>query len=245
MGTSIFIVDRERTFADALAVRLEAEGDVEVVVAIHRQVAPTLSIGRWADIVLLDSDLPGNAALDLCEEFSSRDQPPRIVMLGRRSDPSRIADSVRAGAAAWVDKGESLEHLLHVIRRVMAGEMWLPPAEMGLVIRLLLAQQEQRNETDQLLAALTPREREILACLADGAGRREVAERLNLSANTVRTHLTNLMAKLGVHSTLEAVALTRFRPTMSTAGPGPMLTERFLSVRPAAVSGEWVPADTP
>jgi DNA-binding CsgD family transcriptional regulator len=61
-----------------------------------------------------------------------------------------------------------------------------------------------------MLAALTPRERTVLACLAEGTGRRDaVAEQLNLSVNTVRTHLQNLMAKLDVHSALEAVALIR------------------------------------
>ena len=72
-----------------------------------------------------------------------------------------------------------------------------------------MADQDQRQDNDRLLAALTPREREVLACLAKGAGRQEVAEQLHLSANTVRTHLQNLMAKLGVHSTLEAVAMSR------------------------------------
>jgi DNA-binding NarL/FixJ family response regulator len=77
------------------------------------------------------------------------------------------------------------------------------------VLHLLLRAHEERQDNDRLLAALTPREREVLSCLADGAERREVAERLHLSANTVRTHLQNLMAKLGVHSTLEAVAISR------------------------------------
>jgi DNA-binding CsgD family transcriptional regulator len=77
------------------------------------------------------------------------------------------------------------------------------------VLGYLMADQDRRQDNDRLLAALTPREREVLACLAEGAGRREVAEQLHLSANTVRTHLQNLMAKLGVHSTLEAVALSR------------------------------------
>jgi DNA-binding NarL/FixJ family response regulator len=96
-----------------------------------------------------------------------------------------------------------------VIRGVARGETWLPPAESGNVLRLLMAERQQQEDNDGLLAALTPREREVLACLAEGAGRREVAERLHLSANTVRTHLQNLMAKLGVHSTLEAVAMSR------------------------------------
>jgi DNA-binding NarL/FixJ family response regulator len=60
-----------------------------------------------------------------------------------------------------------------------------------------------------MLALLTPRERQVLACLAEGADRHQVAGRLNLTANTVRTHMQNIMAKLGVHSTLEAVTLTR------------------------------------
>ena len=63
---------------------------------------------------------------------------------------------------------------------------------------------------ERLLGVLTPRERAVLACLADGVGRRDaVAEQLHLSVNTVRTHLQNLTAKLGVHWALEAVALTR------------------------------------
>lgn len=224
MGISVFVIDQERTFADALAARLEAEEDVEVVVAVHRQApAPSLIVGRHADVVLLDGDLPGNAAIHLCEELSGRDEAPRVVMLSRRSEARRIADSVRAGAAAWVRKTESFAHLLRVVRGVAAGETWLPPAEMGAVLRLLLQEREQQRESDRLLASLTPREREVLSCLADGAGRRDVAERLHLSANTIRTHLQNLMAKLGVHSTLEAVALTRSQLGSSAPGPGPRL----------------------
>jgi DNA-binding NarL/FixJ family response regulator len=210
MGLNVFLIDKERTFADALAARLEAEDDIEVVMAVHRQVpAPSLIVGRHADVVLLDADLPGDAAIRLCEELSGRADAPRVVMLSRSSEASRIADAVRVGAAAWVRKGESLAYLLQVIRGVAAGETWLPPAETGAVLQLLLQEQKQQSESDQLLASLTPREREVLACLAEGAGRQDVAERLNLSANTVRTHLQNLMAKLGVHSTLEAVAVTR------------------------------------
>lgn len=210
MGLNVFLIDKERTFADALAVRLEAEDDIEVVLAVYRQApAPSLIVGRHADVVLLDADLPSDAAIHLCEELSGRADAPRVVMLSRSSEPSRIADSVRAGAAAWVRKGESLAYLLQVIRGVAAGEMWLPPTETRAVLRLLLQEHEQQRESDQLLASLTQREREVLACLADGAGRQDVAERLHLSANTVRTHLQNLMAKLDVHSTLEAVAVTR------------------------------------
>jgi DNA-binding NarL/FixJ family response regulator len=221
MGISVFVIDAERTFADALSARLEAEEDVDIVMSLHPKApAPSLILGRHADVVLLDADLPDSAAIDLCEELSARPEGPRVVMMSSGSSAECIADAVRAGAAGWVRKDESLCHLLGVVRGVMAGETWLPRAEMGAVLRLLLEEREQQRESDRLLAALTPREREILACLADGAGRRDVAERLHLSANTVRTHLQNLMAKLGVHSTLEAVAVTRALLSVSSTGKG-------------------------
>jgi DNA-binding NarL/FixJ family response regulator len=210
MGISVFVVDQERTFADALAARLEAEEDVEVVAAVHaRTPGECLIVGRHADVMLLDGDLPERATMRLCEELCARDDAPRVVMLSYSAQPERIVDAVRSGAAAWVRKNESLQYLLQVIRGVARGETWLPPTETGQVLGYLMADQERRRDNDRLLAALTPREREVLACLAEGAGRQEVAEQLHLSANTVRTHLQNLMAKLGVHSTLEAVALSR------------------------------------
>jgi RNA polymerase sigma factor (sigma-70 family) len=219
MGISVFVVDAERAFADALAARLEAEEDIEVVAAVHaRTPAQCLIVGRHADVMLLDGDLPEGAAIRLCEELSARGEPPRVVVLSHSSEASRIVEAVRAGAAAWVRKGDSLQHLLDVIRGVSRGETWLPPDAVGQVLRMLIDRQEQQQDNDRVLAALTPREREVLTCLAEGAGRQEVAERLHLSSHTVRTHLQNLMAKLGVHSTLEAVAMSR--PHLEPLRPG-------------------------
>ena len=79
------------------------------------------------------------------------------------------------------------------------------------MLRLLIDNQDVRRSRDEMLAALTPRERDVLFHLLEGAGSKEVAVRLQLSANTVRSHVQSLMAKFGVHSTLELVALTRPR----------------------------------
>src|SRR5215467_2492100 len=153
MGISVFVIDQERTFADALAARLEAEDDVEVVAAVHaRTPAQCLLVGRHADVMLLDGDLPERAAVRLCEELCSRDEPPRVVMLSYSSEAERIVDAIRSGAAAWVRKNESLQHLLQVIRGVAKGETWLPPTEMGRVVRLLIQDQDRRRENDELLA---------------------------------------------------------------------------------------------
>jgi DNA-binding CsgD family transcriptional regulator len=132
-------------------------------------------------------------------------------MLSAASEAQRIVATVRAGAVAWVRKDESVDYLLCVIRRVVRGETWLPPAALGQVLRLLIDDQDDRCGSDELLAALTPRERDVLLYLLEGAGCKEVAMQLRLSRNTVRSHLQSLMAKFEVHSTLELVALTRHR----------------------------------
>lgn len=210
MVTNILVADQERIFADALATRLDDEDDIRVTGAVQLEAGSSwLLSGKAAEVMLLDGDLPGDVANRLCEKLSSH-KSTRVIMLSFSSEPERIVKALRSGAVAWVRKGESLEYLLRVIRGVARGESWLPPSETADVVQLLMWGGERHRENELLLAKLTARERAVLTCLAEGAAHREVvAKQLHLSVNTVRTHMQNIMAKLGVHSMLEAVALTR------------------------------------
>lgn len=210
---SVIVIDGQRTFADALAARLGAETGLTVAVATE-SVAPALRllVGRHVDVALLDAELPGSLRLaaDLTRARTAVPHPVRVIMLGTIPGAPRIAEALRAGISGWVRKEESVGHLLMAIQGVMRGETWLPPTAVGSVLSLLLDERDHRAASrNHPLATLTPREREVLSYLAEGIGRREVAVRMDLSANTVRSHLQNLMAKLGVHTTLEAVALAR------------------------------------
>lgn len=201
---SAVVIDEEYTFADALAIRLNAEEDITVAAVPW----PAATGGGWhTDIILLDVDLAGS--IQFCRVTTGSPNSTQVIMLSHTSEPSRIVAAIEAGARAWVRKDESIEHLLLVLRGVARGETWLPSAETGDVLSILLTQRHEREDGEQILALLTPRERQVLACLAEGADRHQVAERLNVTANTVRTHLQNIRSKLGVHSALEAVALTR------------------------------------
>jgi DNA-binding NarL/FixJ family response regulator len=204
---SILVMDQQRTFAEAVAARLQMEADVDVVEVVQSVLSARRALAaRRIDVMLLDADLPGSDDLLACADTSGRDQSPCLIMLSGSAEAERILAAMRAGAAAWVGKGESFSHLLRVITGVTCGETWVPPTELGSVFRLLFDQQKE-NPADDLLAPLTTREREVLAHMADGAGRKEIAERLHLSPHTVRSHMQSLMGKLGVHSALEAVAL--------------------------------------
>jgi DNA-binding NarL/FixJ family response regulator len=211
MTVRLLILVQERTFADALATRLGTEPDFEVVAALHtRTPSQWLFAGSRADVVLLDEDLPDNAAIARCEELSRHAPAPYVILLSYSSDPRRIIRGVEAGAVGWVRKDESLDRLIEVIRGAARGETWLPTRDTGEVLRLLLRRRDPDHDgSSEMLAALTQREREVLVCLCEGTGRRDMAAYLHVSPNTVRTHLQNLMAKLGAHSALEAVALTR------------------------------------
>jgi DNA-binding NarL/FixJ family response regulator len=210
--TRVLVIDQHLAFRDALASRLQTEPDLVVVAKAHSpEFAASVLVGRAVDVILLDADFPDQSAVAFCAEMMRRPVQPRVVMLSAASEPERIVAAVRAGAAAWVRKDESLDYLLGVIRGVVHDETWLPPRDLGVVLHLLIEGQDHRSDSDDLLAVLTPRERDVLLLLVEGVGRKEVAKRLQLSANTVRTHLHSLMSKLGVHSTLEVVALARPR----------------------------------
>ncbi len=140
----------------------------------------------------------------------------RVVVLAEKDDPARAALALQAGASGWVAKDCSLSRLLTVIRGVLRDETHLPPALLTGVLRELTAARRHRTESERLVESLTPREREVLRCMVAGLGRKAVAERLYLSPHTVRTHMQNVLGKLGVHSTLAAVALAR------RAGVGPV-----------------------
>ncbi|MFF3454753.1 LuxR C-terminal-related transcriptional regulator [Streptomyces sp. NPDC002730] len=240
----VLVVDDHRIFAESLAAALAAEPDVDVAAAgsgpaALRCLERAAADGRRFDVMLVDADLgalavPGGRAVAVARAVSDNGEggvvdgislvagvrsghlAVRTVVLAEKDDPRRAALALQAGASGWVAKDCSLQRLLAVIRGVLRDETHLPPALLTGVLRELTAARKHRTESEQLVESLTPREREVLRCMVAGLGRKAVAERLFLSPHTVRTHMQNVLGKLGVHSTLAAVALAR------RAGVGPV-----------------------
>ncbi|MFF5767510.1 LuxR C-terminal-related transcriptional regulator [Streptomyces tanashiensis] len=243
MGVSVarirvLVVDDHRIFAESLAAALAAEPDVDVAAAgsgpaALRCLERGAAEGRRFDVLLVDAELgavpAGSAAARAVPDDAEaavdgislvtgvrRMQPAlRTVVLAEKDDPRRAALALQAGASGWVAKDCSLQRLLAVVRGVLRDETHLPPALLTGVLRELTEVRKHRTDSERLVESLTPREREVLRCMVAGLGRKAVAERLFLSPHTVRTHMQNVLGKLGVHSTLAAVALAR------RAGVGP------------------------
>ncbi|MFJ6797806.1 LuxR C-terminal-related transcriptional regulator [Streptomyces sp. NPDC091268] len=232
----VLVVDDHRIFAESLAAALAAEPDVDVSAAgsgpaALRCLERAAAEGRRFDVLLVDADLgavvgavpaqresgsgpgagppPGSDGIALVAGVRVAYPGVRTVVLAERDDPRRAALALQAGACGWVAKDCSLSRLLAVVRGVLREETHLPPALLTGVLRELTAARKHRTDSERLVESLTPRELEVLRCMVAGLGRKDVAARLFLSPHTVRTHMQNVLGKLGVHSTLAAVALAR------------------------------------
>jgi two-component system NarL family response regulator len=205
----VLIVDDHVLFAEALAARLTREPDLVILpVAADLRRALALVATERPQVIVLDMMLGADNGLEVLDHVRRRNPDVRVVVLTAMSDDvDAIVQAVRRGAVGWLSKTESADLVARVIRGAADRGGWIPPDLLGDVLRRLPMGGEGTGSGSRLLGELTPREREVLQCMVDGLSRAEIAGRLGLSANTVRTHTQNLLAKLDLHSALEAITL--------------------------------------
>jgi DNA-binding NarL/FixJ family response regulator len=133
----------------------------------------------------------------------------QVVILSGSADHARIGAGLAEGATAWLPKNAPFPALLAAVRDAFAGRPVMPPARRAQFIELHRRRSGEQNELRGRIGRLTPREREVLALLADGRRAQAVAEHFVVSLATVRTQIRAVLTKLEVGSQLEAVALYR------------------------------------
>lgn len=195
----VVLADGQRSLIEAVALRLDTEDDIDVVgVAAGQRELASLCERCRPDVVVVGAD-----ELD----------PPAgaVKWLGLVSglEAARCVRLLRRGATGAASKEAPVAELVAGVRAAASDQLWVPPRLVPSVIGLLLEGAPQPTPEQQALGRLSEREREVLHCLTQGMGQQAIATELYLSPNTVRTHVRNVLVKLGVRTSLEAVALAR------------------------------------
>ncbi len=198
----VLLVDDHTMFAELLRVSLQAEIDFSVVgIAGSGREALELATERHPDVVILDYRLPGENGIGVANRLRAALPDVQIVMLTGQEDESLLRSALAAGCAGFVTKDKGIENLVGAVRAVCAGRVGI---DAEATTRLATLSPRGRGSS-----RLTTRESEVLMLLADGVATKEIGERLFISLNTARNHVQRLIAKLGAHSRLEAVAIAR------------------------------------
>jgi two-component system, NarL family, nitrate/nitrite response regulator NarL len=203
--TRVLVVDDHEMFSEALELLLGRQPDVELVGSARDAAEAMEMLHVDPHVVLMDLDMPGTDGIEATRQIREKSPGTKVVLLTAIQSPEVIAEALSAGACGYVPKTRAVDDLMDVVRRAAAGEIVLPERDLAAVLDQLRGPQVSAAEA--ALGRLTPRETEILRSLADGRTSNQVAQSLGISSLTVQSHVKNILAKLGVHSKIEAVTI--------------------------------------
>jgi two-component system, NarL family, nitrate/nitrite response regulator NarL len=197
----LVLCDDHRLFIEPLAAALARHGH-EVVVA-HSPVRALAAVGEHQpEVVLLDLRFPDGDGIDTLVTLRERQPDCPVVILSASMDTRDLAAASAAGAAAFLRKDQPVVAILDALARVVAGRaVPTPPLPRPRV------RSEQQDRLRRVIGRLTARERQVLWLLVGGEDTTEIARSLGVEQSTARTHVQNVLLKLGVHTRLQAVAL--------------------------------------
>lgn len=193
----VLVVDDHPMLRAGLAQLLEQADDITLIgLAADGAKGVELALDAHPDVVLMDLEMPGLDGIEATRRIRASCEHTQVVILTSFSDRARILDALDAGAAGYLLKDAEPDQLLRGIRAAAAGEAPLAPRAAS----ELLA---ERHET-RPASGLTPREREVLAMVAEGLPNKLIARRLEISEKTVKAHLTRIFERLGVSDRTQA-----------------------------------------
>jgi DNA-binding NarL/FixJ family response regulator len=195
----VLIVDRERLFADAIAQEVEHAGFYVAEVCLTVDEAVASLAGNDIDVVLVDPETDGGDD-GTAYAVLGEDPSVKLILMSAALDYDRISRAVTLGYRGVVSKDVRLARLIEAVRSVIRGDVAIETRSTR------ATDPPSRRHADLPIGQLTPREKQVLGLLVHAASGAEIAERLSVSPHTVRTHINNVMHKLGVHSRSEAVA---------------------------------------
>lgn len=196
----LVLCDRHRLFAESLAHVLHTRGE-SVDLVTDPEEAVRLVGSLPVDACLMELDFGADRVVAAIEAMHSLRPSTRVVILTAIDEPRLLTRVLAAGVTGILSKDQGLDHIFHVLPRLVAGASQADRSSSSAAGRSRAPAPRASG-----LAELTPREREVLDHLVMGEGTATLARRLGVTYATARTHVQNVLAKLGVHSRLEAVA---------------------------------------
>ena len=203
----VVLVDDEQMVRSGLRTILESEPDLVVVgeAGDGAEVVPLVRRTR-PDVVCMDIRMPAIDGIRATELLVALADPPKVLVVTTFSSDDHVFDALRAGAAGFLLKRARAEEVVSAVRAVAAGDQLLyPEAVRTLALRHLAPR------PDPAAFDLTAREREVLGLVAEGLSNAEIAGRLVLGVETVRTHVAKVLAKLGARDRTQAVVIAYTR----------------------------------
>ena len=196
----VLLVDDHALLRTGVANIINQEADLHVVAEAGNGLEAIEAYERHhPDVTLLDLRMPVMEGVEAVRQIRQRDPNARVIVLTTYDTDDEISQALKAGAKAYVLKDIAADDLVSCIRNVLAGKTYLAPAAAA-----KLSEGVTRVQ-------LTPREMATLKLLADGKANKEIANELDISERTVKTHLAHLFGKLGVTSRTEAIKVATRR----------------------------------
>jgi DNA-binding NarL/FixJ family response regulator len=203
---SVLIVDDHRSFGEALGVALDKEADLDVIgVASDGESAVEAAEARRPHVALVDLQMPGMDGLETSRRIRAVSMETVVVVLTGSEDELAIGRAIQAGAHGFLRKIAAIQDLAEAVRAAHRGEPLNAHDEIEFALRRLRRLRARDDDIAHRFDRLTPRELQILQMLADGGTSDDIASQLDVSRNTLRTHIQNILMKLGVHSKLDAI----------------------------------------
>jgi DNA-binding NarL/FixJ family response regulator len=202
----ILLIEDHASFRQTLALVFDQQPEFEVVAQAGTLAEARRAMeGSEADLGVIDLSLPDGEGTELIEELREANPDFVALVLTASLERTEHARAVEAGAAGVLHKSADVDTILDATRRLGEGETLLSEDELISLLRLAGQNREEEVEARASIDQITPREREVLQKLAEGLSNKEIAARLHMSIDTERTHMMNILNKLGVHSRLQAL----------------------------------------
>ena len=204
----VLIVDDHAMVRRGMRDFLDLHDDLEVVgEASDGNGALEVAAALQPDVVVMDLMMPGLDGIAATAEIKARHPAIEVVAITSFIEEDRITAAIEAGASGFLLKDAEADDLAAAIRAAHAGEVYLDPAVAGIVTRRMrtdAAHPGPERDREAGLGRLTVRERDVLACVARGLSNRAIAAELGMAERTARTHVSNILAKLGLASRTQA-----------------------------------------